>query len=69
MPTTWNPPAGPAQSVTVLGLSDSDPDLWADGMCGLLCRAKHKGEGIEIALADCEAKEDMTPKSRVPGFP
>lgn len=53
---SWNPPSGPAQRVTVLGLSVPDEDLWADGMCGLLCRAKHKGAVIEVALADCEAR-------------
>lgn len=53
---SWNPPSGPAQRVTVLGLSDPDEDVWADGMCGLLCRAKLKGEVAEVALADCEAK-------------
>jgi hypothetical protein len=52
----WEPESGPAQPVTILRLSDPDADLWADGMCGLLCQAKLKGEGIEIALADCEAK-------------
>ena len=25
-------------------------------MCGLLCRAKHSGEVIEVSLADCRAK-------------
>ncbi len=54
---SWNPPSGPAQRVTAIGLSDPDEDLWADGMCGLLCRANHNGEVIEVSLADCEAKK------------
>jgi hypothetical protein len=52
---SWNPPAGPVRRVTVIGLSDPDEDTWADGMCGLLCRAKLQGEVIEVSLADCEA--------------
>ena len=52
----WNPPTGRARRVTVIGLSEPDADLWADGMCGLLCRVLLDGEVIEVALADCEAK-------------
>lgn len=57
---SWNAPDGPAQRVTVIGLSAPDADLWADGMCGLLCRAKLKGAAIEVALADCEAKGESS---------
>lgn len=53
---SWNPPSGPARRVTVIGLSDPDEEIWADGMCGLLCRANHNGEVIEVSLADCEGK-------------
>ncbi len=53
---SWNPPSGPAQRITILGLSEPDEDVWGDGMCGLLCRANLKGEVIEVSLADCEAK-------------
>ena len=47
---------GPSGSVTLLGLSAPDEDLWADEVCGLLCRVKHKGEVSEVPLADCRAK-------------
>ncbi len=53
----WEPEYGPRGPVTILGLSEPDEDLWADGMCGLLCRAELKGEAIEVALADCRAKK------------
>jgi hypothetical protein len=54
----YDPEDGPGGPVTVLGLSEpDDDDVWADGTCGLLCRAKLKGEVIEISLADCEAKK------------
>ena len=53
----WEPEYGPRGPVPILGLSEPDEDLWADGTCGLLCRAKLKGEVIEVSLADCEAKK------------
>jgi hypothetical protein len=51
----YDPEHGPRGPVTVLGLSEPDEDVWADGTCGLLCRAKLKDEVIEVVLADCRA--------------
>lgn len=53
----WEPEYGPRGPVTILDLSDPDEEIWADGKCGLLCRANHNGEVIEVSLADCEAKK------------
>jgi hypothetical protein len=52
----YDPEHGPGGPVTVLGLSGPDEDVWADGTCGLLCRAKLKGEVLEVPLADCRVK-------------
>ena len=52
----YDPEYGPGGPVTVLGLGEPDEDVWADGMCGLLCRARLKGEVIEVSLADCRAR-------------
>lgn len=52
----YEPEYGPRGPVTVLGLSEPDEDEWADGVCGLLCRAKLTGEVVEVPLADCRAK-------------
>jgi len=55
---SWNQPYGPVQRVTILGLSDPDEDLGADGACGLTCRAKLGGDVIEVSLADCETRQE-----------
>ncbi len=53
----YDPEYGTGGQITILGLSEPDEELWADGTCGLLCRAMLKGEAIEVALADCRAKK------------
>ena len=53
---TYDPEYGPGGPVTLLGLSEPDEDLWADGTSGLSSRAKFRGESAEIPLDGCRAK-------------